>query len=195
MKNAIILHGRPDKDEYYSSRYAAESNSHWIPWLQKELITHDIKADTPEVPHSYNPQWELWRKEVERFEITPETILVGHSCGSGFWIKYLSINKHLKVGKVVLVAPWLDPAGETQEKSFFEFEIDPNIASRTDELIIYYAPDDHESVLKTVNRIRSETKNTAFREFPEGYKHFCEQHLGTKEFPELRDETLGKIAS
>lgn len=103
MKNAIILHGKPSQKEYYDSKIPSSSNKHWIPWLQKQLIVNDIKADTPDVPHAHDPQWDLWVKEVERFEIGPETILVGHSCGAGFWIKYLSLNKTLKVGKVILV--------------------------------------------------------------------------------------------
>jgi hypothetical protein len=57
MKNAIILHGCPGKTGYYDPALPNESNAHWLPWLQKELIIRDIKADTPEVPHSYEPKW------------------------------------------------------------------------------------------------------------------------------------------
>ena len=55
------------------------SNSHWLPWLQKQLLNNDIFAETPEVPLSFEPLWERWVKEVEQFHITQETILVGHS--------------------------------------------------------------------------------------------------------------------
>ena len=79
MLNAIILHGRPSKAEYYSDKYPSMSNSHWLPWLQKQLLNNDIFAETPEVPLSFEPLWERWVKEVEQFHITQETILVGHS--------------------------------------------------------------------------------------------------------------------
>jgi hypothetical protein len=33
MKNAIILHGGPDKQEYYDPETPSQSNMHWLPWL------------------------------------------------------------------------------------------------------------------------------------------------------------------
>ena len=129
MKNAILLHGKPGKEEYYDSRLPSPSNYHWFPWLQKQLIVHDIKTDTPEVPMAYDPQWELWVKEVERFDIGPESLLVGHSCGSGFWVRYLSEHKDLKVDKVVLVAPSLGLGWDN--RTFFDFAIDPDIKRDT----------------------------------------------------------------
>ena len=83
------------------------SNAHWIPWLQGQLLKNDIIAATPEVPLAFAPDWELWLKEVERFEIMPETLLVGHSRGGDFWLRWLTEHPELKVGKVVLVAPSL----------------------------------------------------------------------------------------
>jgi len=119
MKNAIILHGGPSKEEYYDPDAPSMSNAHWIPWLQGQLLKHDIPTATPEVPQSFDRNWQVWNKEVERFEIGPETILIGHSTGAGFFIKYLSIHKHVNVNKVILVAPWLDPDHE-HTKNFFD---------------------------------------------------------------------------
>ncbi len=107
MRNAILLHGKPGKEEYYDSNYPSSSNAHWFPWLQKELIKRDIAAATPEVPLAFDPQYDLWVKEVDRYKITTETILVGHSCGGGFWVRYLSEHPKVHAGKVVLVAPSL----------------------------------------------------------------------------------------
>lgn len=109
MKNAIILHGKPDKEEYYSETAPSPSNAHWLPWLQKQLIIRDIKADTPEVPYPYELDYATWAREFERFDVTPETVLVGHSCGGGFIVRWLCEHADVHVGKVVLVAPWTDP--------------------------------------------------------------------------------------
>src|SRR3989344_674179 len=189
MKNAIILHGRPSKDkEYYNPDIPSSSNKHCIPWLQKQLIVHEIKADTPEVPHAYNPQWDLWVKEIERFEIGPQTILVGHSCGGGFWVKYLSLHKDLKVGRVILVAPWLDPEKET--KGFFDgFKIDPNLAERTNDLVIFDSDDDMGTVHKSVQTIKANIKDVSYKQFHK-YGHFCYEDLKTDQFPELLEECL-----
>lgn len=105
MKNAIILHGQPGKKEYYDPRMPSMSNAHWIPWLQGQLLKNDIAAATPEVPFAFKPEWNIWKQEVERFEIGPDTLIIGHSRGADFWLRWLSENKNATVGKVVLIAP------------------------------------------------------------------------------------------
>lgn len=107
MTNAILLHGKPGKDEYYDVNQPSASNAHWFPWLQNQLLARDIKADTPEVPLAFDRQWDLWVREVERFEIGSDTTLVEHSCGGGFWLRNLNEHQELRVGKVILVAPSL----------------------------------------------------------------------------------------
>ncbi len=189
MKNAILLHGAPDKEEYYDPKVLSPSNSHWFPWLQSQLLKHDIPTATPEVPWSFDKNWEMWNKEVERFDIGPETILVGHSTGAGFFIKYLSIHKDLTVGKVVLVAPWLDPYQEEAMSFFDNFEIDPTLVSRTDGITIFNSDNDQDSVQKSVSILRDKIEDIQYREF-KGYGHFCIDDMKTIEFPELLEEIL-----
>jgi hypothetical protein len=63
---------------------------------KKQLLINEIAASTPEVSHSYDPQYPIWKREFERFEVTSETILVGHSCGGGFLVRWLSENKEAR---------------------------------------------------------------------------------------------------
>ena len=189
MKNAIILHGGPSKDEYYDPETPSMSNSHWIPWLQGQLLKHDIAAATPEVPNSYDRNWKVWTKEVERFDITSKTILVGHSTGAGYFIKYLSIHSEIKVGKVVLIAPWLDPSHDKTKNFFDDFEIDPDFPKRTKGLTIFSSDNDQDSVQKTVEIVRKKVKGIKFREF-HNYGHFCFNDMKTEKFPELLEEVL-----
>lgn len=88
--------------------------------MQKHLLINNIKADTPEIPNVYDPQYEVFVKEVERFDIKAETTLVGYSMGAGFWIRYLTENPKVTVDKAVLVAPWLNPDHE-YGFDFFDF--------------------------------------------------------------------------
>jgi len=189
VKNAIILHGGPSKEEYYDPEAPSMSNAHWIPWLQGQLLKHEIAAATPEIPHSFDRYWPVWNREVERFEIGPETMLVGHSTGAGFWIKYLSIHHNLKVGRVVLVAPWLDPDHEHTKNFFDDFEIDLNIVSRTDGITVFYSDDDQKSVLKTVDIIKQKIQGVTYKEF-HNYGHFCIEDMKTTKFPELLNAIL-----
>lgn len=191
MKNAIILHGMPVKEEYYLPNARAESNSHWLPWLQKKLINEGIKADTPEIPHPYKPLWEAWVKEVERFEIGAETILIGHSCGGGFFLKYLSLNHQVKPKKIILVAPWIDPDGNEAPGFFDGLQIDPDLVFRT-EVVIFASDNDMGNVVKSVAKIREALPSAKYKEFHK-YGHFCFNDMGANEFPELLEACLESI--
>lgn len=187
MKNAILLHGKPSEQEYYSTEYRSASNSHWFPWLQKQLLIKDIAAATPEVPNAFKPYYPTWQKEFERFDVTPDTILVGHSCGGGFIVRWLSEHKDVTVGKVVLVAPSLGFGWV--EDDFFDFEMDPNLVERTKGVVIFGSDNDKPTIPEAIKILRGKIKNIQYREFP-GYKHFTYGSMETEEFPELLAEVL-----
>lgn len=183
--NAIILHGMPDpgNEEYYNPEFPSASNSHWIPWLQKQLMIKDISTQTPEMPQSWKPDYEIWKKEFERYDVTPETILIGHSCGGGFIVRWLSEHADVRVNSVLLVAPWLDPE-RRDTTDFFDFEIDPALSSRTKQLTIYGSDNDMEDVKKSISVLRETLQQINYREF-QNYGHFTKGDMGTEQFPEL----------
>lgn len=187
MKNAILLHGRPGREEYYDPKAPSMSNAHWFPWLQGQLLKHDIKADTPEVPFAFEPKWDLWVKEIERFDITPETTLVGHSCGGGFWVRYLSEHPELKVGKVVLVAPWLDVEQDDPNK-FFDFTVDKDLLGRVKELVIFHSDNDKPQMQTSLKKLKADFPGVKVRVFHD-YGHFTYSKTGP-EFLELLEELL-----
>lgn len=191
MKNAILVPGRPDKERYYNSKYPTNSNSYWFPWLSKQLQIHDVFAVAIEVPEPYSPRYDVWKREFEKFDITPETVLVGHSCGGGFLVRWLSENKDKFVGKVVLVAPWINPENNpaSDTADFFEFEMDPDLVSRTAGVTIFHSDNDQETIHRSVQIIRDTVKNIAYKNFKDK-GHFCFDDLKTVEFPELALEIL-----
>lgn len=186
MKNAIIVHGSCDKQEYYSELYPSSSNSHWLPWLQKQLLIKEIAAATVEVPNAWQPHYPDWQTEFERFDIADDTILIGHSCGGGFLVRWLSEHKERRAGKTVLVAPWLDP-DRARTTDFFDFTIDPDLASRTRGLSIFSSDNDMDSVQKSVLILRASLNNIKYREFHK-YGHFCLADMHTTAFPQLLEE-------
>lgn len=187
MKNAIILHGQPGKEEYYDPERPSMSNAHWIAWLQAQLLKNDIAAATPEVPFAFKPDWDLWVQEVERFDINSDTLIVGHSRGCDFWLRWLSEHTEKKVGKVVLVAPGLGYL--TKDDNYFgKFELDPNLVERTDGITIFNSDDDNESIQQAVREIRNVLKNVGYKEFH--LRHFTFGSMGTDKFPELLEEAL-----
>ena len=187
MKTAIIIHGYNDKSEYLDENRPASSNDHWIPWIQRQLLLRGIEAQAPEMPGFYEPNYTKWKEMLERFTPDEDTILIGHSCGGGFLIRWLSEND-VKVGKVVLVAPWLDPE-KNIDPDFFDFDFDVNLADKTQGLSIMYSTDDFSDILTTVDVLKSKLDNVNFREF-DGKGHFVLSSMKTEKFPELLIEAL-----
>lgn len=177
MKSTIIIHGSPDKEEYYDVTQPSPSNHHWIPWLQKELTLKDEISFALEMPKPYDPIYLEWVKVVENCKIDKETTLIGHSCGGGFLLRYLSENKNIIPNKVILIAPWVDPEKELST-NFFEFEIDSELTQRT-ELHMFTSSDDFEGCLKSFDIIRNGLPSIHLHEF-ENKEHFC-----MKDFLEL----------
>lgn len=189
MKNAILVPGRPDKDEHYDPTRPSNSEDHWFSWLKRQLILKDIHAVSIEPPFPFRPRYDDWKKEFERFDLTPETILVGHSCGGGFLVRYLSEHKDLQVGKVVLVAPWINPLKYevSDTADFFDFEIDPDFPARTKGVTVFISSDDEPSVVKTVDILTDKVSDLNIRNYA-NKGHFTLGALGTEEFLELLEE-------
>lgn len=182
MKNAILLHGTCEKEEYFGEHYPSLSNSHWFPWLQKQLLVNGIFTQTPEMPEAYKPEYGLWKSEFEKFDVNEESILVGHSCGGGFLVRWLSENQ-VRAKKLILVAPWLDPRRE-KTSDFFEFEINPNLMDRFGQVHLFVSTDDEEDILISVKKIQEILPKLILHQY-EDLGHFCYSDLNSAEFPDL----------
>ncbi|MFA6136057.1 MAG: alpha/beta hydrolase [Candidatus Paceibacterota bacterium] len=187
MKTAVIIHGSPTKKEYFTRKKPSQSNKHWLSWIQKELNLKGILAQTPEFPEPYKPVYEKWCSVFEQFKIDENTMLIGHSCGGGFLVRWLSENK-VKVGNVVLVAPWIDP-NHYLKTNFFDFKIDPNLAKRTKKLIIFESNNDFKEIQKSIDILRTKLKGANFKKF-KNMGHFISSSMKTDKFPELLKELI-----
>lgn len=172
----------PSKEEYFNPESEAQSNKHWIPWIQRQLILRGILAQTPELPEPYEPDYKKWCSVFEQFTIDEETILIGHSCGAGFLVRWLSENK-IRAGKVILVAPWLNLDREFDIK-FFDFEIDESLVEKTKGVTVFVSSDDEQTILESTKRIRDSIRNIEVKEFT-NHGHFTFGDMKTTEFPEL----------
>lgn len=187
MKNVIIVHGKPSKESYYDADGYTSSNFGWIPWVQNQLVVRDIKVDVPEMPHAYLPEYTTWKKELERFDITPETTLVGHSMGGGFLLRWLSEHPDANPACVILVAPSLDPL-RSNETGFCEFEIEQTLTDRT-KVVVMTSDDDSDKAEMSRNMIVTALPAADVRMFP-GYGHFIPDHLKKDTLEELVDIIL-----
>lgn len=182
MRRAVIVHGMPSEEEYLDPNQDSPSNAHWLPWLQSQLCSHGVLAQTPEMPLPYRPDLIKWRKEFAGLSVGPETVLVGHSFGAGFLLSWLS-QSEITVRKLVLVAPWLDMKGDY--KNLFQFEIDFSLVRKAEKGIeVVYSNDDEASIQNTVNLLKDQLPAARYHEFHD-YGHFCLGDMRTRQFPEL----------
>jgi predicted alpha/beta hydrolase family esterase len=180
MKRAILIHGCCSKKEFDEVKYP--SNSHWFPWLKKQLVELGFETHTPDMPTPFSPLYEDWKAVFSRFIIDEETILVGHSCASGFILRWLADTK-VKVKKIILVAPWLDPI--KKRKGFLDFNLDPTIAANVKKIYVLYSSDDPvKGVKESVEQIISVYPQAKLVKFKDK-GHFDYGSMETEEFPEL----------
>jgi len=187
MKTAIIIHGTPGQEDFLDPNTPSQSNLHWIPWLQNQLLIKGYHTWTPEMPLPYAPDYELWREEFERYSINEESLVVGHSCGGGFLLRWLSENS-LRVKRVVLVAPWLDPNARKCPE-FFDFQIDSGVSERTD-LHMFASDNDNSDINESVEQIHSALPSISYKVFS-GYGHFCMSDMESEPFSALLETLLG----
>jgi len=103
----IILHGCPPTEQMITPK-----NNRWMNWLEKKLKEKGFDAIAPDLPTSWNPKYIEWKKIFEKYRITKNTMLVGHSCGAAFLVRWL-LESNNKVKKIILVAPAKVPEGDS----------------------------------------------------------------------------------
>lgn len=91
VKNAVIIHG-----------WGANSQENWFHWLKVELEKKGFGITVPDFPNSQNPTLSNWLKYFKnKVKINNETILIGHSLGVSFILRFL---EELEIGKKVQAA-------------------------------------------------------------------------------------------
>ena len=186
--NVIIIHGCPHDAEKAMDIKTRTYDKHWIPWIKKELLMRNIKAESPLMPEPWMPDYKKFKKEFEKHEVGENTILIGHSCGTSFLVRWLGETKK-KVFKLILVAPWKIPDKDDKfRKEFYGYQIDETIKSRAKEIIMFTA-DNEEPDGKESLKIFHEALGGEVIEL-KGRGHYTLNDMGTTKFPELLEAVL-----
>lgn len=186
MKHCILIPGKPSKKEYEDPHVPSPSNHHWFPWIQKQLLLRGILAQTIEMPEPYAPNYPQWKAALDRFKIDPTDILVGHSRGAGFLIRYMN-EATVRADKLVLVAPSFKPTGadESEKGAFYDFTLDLNLPSRINELHVLYSTDDPVQGIRETVEVLKERYPSAILHIYSNNGHFTREDMLSDEFPEL----------
>ena len=183
QKNCIIIHGCPS-----AKKKNPTYNKHWLPWIKKELTARGIKTEIPLMPVPWKPNYKKWKNKFEKYKIGENTILIGHSCGCAFLVRWLGETKK-RILKLILVAPWKIPnKNDKYQREFYEYKIDRDIKKRVNEIIMFTSDDEEEDGKKSL-KIFHKALDGKIIEL-KGHGHYTMGDMGTEEFPELLKEIL-----
>ncbi|PLX27138.1 hypothetical protein C0583_04525 [Candidatus Parcubacteria bacterium] len=185
-KKCIIIHGCPSNAEKAMDPETRTYDKHWIPSTKTELEKQGIITETPTMPEPWQPDYEKFKEEFEKLEVDENTILVGHSCGCAFLVRWLGESKK-KIHKLVLVAPWktFDRHGikNKYKEKFYAYDIDRTIKERVDEVFMFTANDEEEGGKVSLKIFHDALGGEIIN--LDGHGHYTMGDMGKEELPEL----------
>lgn len=130
-KNIYIMHGT-----------GGTADSHWTPWLKRQLETVGYKVYTP--TFSSDPSLTGWEKEfLNEIEIKEFDIIIGHSAACPFFLHLLSGNI-IKTKKTIMVGGFINEIESVKKGHpvFPENLDDKNIKNNSKEFVFITSDND-----------------------------------------------------
>jgi hypothetical protein len=187
-KNCIIIHGCPSDAETAMNFETRTYDKHWIPWTREQLITKNIPTIAPLMPDPWEPDYIKFKNEFEKYDVDENTILIGHSCGCAFLVRWLGETKR-RIFKLILVAPWKIPEkADKFRQKFYIYPVDESIKDRVDKIVMFTANDEGCDGKKSL-KIFHDSLGGKIVELKK-HGHYTMRDMGTVEFPELLKEVL-----
>lgn len=179
MKNIFIIHG-----------LGGHPQENWFPWFKKELEREGNSIIVPQFPHPFEPQLSEWLEHFEQYreQISKNTILVGHSLGVTFILRFLE-RTDIRVDSCFLVAGAIEPMGNDFDPLVANFFKDPydwkTIRSRSNFFSVFHANNDPYIPLTQAQKITREL-HADFHLIPGG--GHLNEGVGYLKFPLLLQE-------
>ena len=183
-KRVFIIHG-----------WDGNPNKDWLPWAKLQIESKGYEAVVPLMPDTDNPQITAWLDRIKESIGQPKEsdVLIGHSIGcQTIWRFLEQLPKGQKVGKVILIAPWLKLTNlENEEawgiaKPWLETKIDfEKVKSKADLFTAIFSSDDQWVPLEDNRNMLEKALNPQVI-ILENKGHFSEEE-GVNEIPEILD--------
>jgi len=179
---AVIAHG---------SYGSPEEN--WIPWLKRELEKRGFIVFTPKFPTPKGQtlsSWDTVFEGIERY-IDSKTVLIGHSLGATFLLRYLE-KAERPVKALFSVAGFVGLLGNKRfdeiNRTFVYADFDwKQIRANADRFIVLHSDNDPYIPMENAEAIANNLGTTV--EIIHNAGHFNES-AGFKEFPLLLEKIL-----
>jgi predicted alpha/beta hydrolase family esterase len=187
-RNCIIIHGCPAGPDGERDIEMRSYDKHWIPWVRERLIERNVPTLTPIMPDPWAPDYGRFKEEFEKHPVSHRTILIGHSCGCAFLVRWLGESKQ-EIDTLVLVAPWKIPRpGDPLRTAFYEFPIDETIKRRVRRILMFTSDTEKEDGKQSLAIYHAALGGNIVHLPNMG--HYIIADMGTREFPELLDEIV-----
>ncbi len=187
-KKCIIIHGCPSDAEKAMNPETRTYDKHWIHWTKKHLTANGIETETPLMPSPWQPDYEKFKSEFEKYTVNESTILIGHSCGCSFLVRWLGETKR-KIFKLILVAPWKIPYKDDEfRRKFYTYPIDESIKNRVNKIIMFTADDEKDDGKESLMIFHEALGGEIIK--LKGRGHYTLGDMKTEEFPELIEAIL-----
>lgn len=191
-KQVVVIHGGDTFETYEEyleflntfeldvQRYKTDRDD-WKKPLRMEL-GEEYEVILPQMPNKWNAryeEWKIWMDKLVPF-LNDDVILVGHSMGGAFLVKYLSLNPFpKKIKAVFLVAAVFD--GDF-ERSLASFTLPNTLKLQTENIFLYHSRDDHVVPFSALEKFQRELPNAHVRIFED------RKHINQEKFPELVED-------
>jgi uncharacterized protein len=137
-------------------------------WIKKSLEKRGFEVNVPNMPNSEKPEIKSWISKIKEIvgKANANDIFIGHSVGCQAVLRYIErLDKNEKIGKVILIAPWMHLDKKTIEeegeesikiaKPWMETPIDFNkIKTHCDKFVTIFSDNDPYVPLSNVNLFR-----------------------------------------
>jgi predicted alpha/beta hydrolase family esterase len=184
-RDCIIIHGCPGAPEGEGYARPRGYDRHWIPWVRDELNARGIPTIVPLMPTPWAPDYAAYRSAFEQHPAGASTILVGHSCGCAFLVRWLGETKR-SIDTLVLVAPWKIPKkGDPVRKAFYEWPIDTTIPDRVGRIVMFTSDTEAKDGQKSLAMYHAALGGTVI-DLP-GRGHYTSADDQLQQFPEMLD--------
>ena len=178
----IILHGCPP-----SADTVIPKHNRWMNWVEEQLIEKGLNAVAPDMPTPWNPRYEVWKNSFKTYPVTKKSVLVGHSCGAAFLVRWL-LETNRTVKKLILVSPAKIPEHENDpRKDLYDFEL-PEDGREIAREIVMFTSNDFPHHVKSFELYTKSLKPRSIK--LENKFHFLFFQMNTRQFPELLEEII-----
>ncbi|MBA3047253.1 class I tRNA ligase family protein [Patescibacteria group bacterium] len=189
QKHCLIIHGSPRCDKSKDTDYTPDNIKHWLGWLKKRLENNNYKVYNPQMPTPWEPDYQEWKKQIDKLDINENSVIVGHSAGGAFAVRWLSENKK-KIDKLILIAAGKTITDDNKRlHNFYDFKINQNIKNRVNKIIIFVSEDEKKYRIASAKLYQKELGGELRILKDRGHFTVTANPIN-KEFPELLEEIL-----